>query len=83
MNKLDDDFKNYAKQINAKIKESAKILKEANAIAKKAGIGKIDVDHLTDEELEEHYEKIYIINLSPIHNAIDGFAQWMGSSADC
>lgn len=37
MSKLEKDFEKAAKKINAKLKEAAKALKEANQIADKAG----------------------------------------------
>ncbi len=63
MSDLDKEFEVAAAEINAKIKEAATALREANDLAKKAGLPALihtqwtddnfDVDDLDDEELEK------------------------------
>lgn len=84
--KLEKDFTETAKLINTKIKEAAKAMKEANSLAKKAGLKRMtwDDDPYEDQQgdldkLEEIYEQI---DIYPLFTELDK-AGWRTSSIGC
>jgi hypothetical protein len=85
MSELEVDFKQVAKEINAKIKEATKAMKEANAIAKKAGIKSLtynEYDDLSEEEQEADEEFWAEIDIYPLFGELDK-AGWQTSSIGC
>jgi len=52
MSELDQDFNSLVEQINAKIKESAAALQEANALATKAGLPTLFYSQFTRENMQ-------------------------------
>jgi hypothetical protein len=69
MSKIETDFTELAKQINAKIKEAAEALKAANALAKSVGVKHYDIG-------SEHWGKgdeqvlAGLVSFDPVLNAI-------------
>lgn len=51
MTDINQDFKQVAEQINAKLKEAADALKEANKLAKESGVGGLICTQFTREDL--------------------------------
>lgn len=93
MSEIEKNYKAVAKEINAKIKEAAAAMKEANKLAQKAGLSGLtsdpygdnydeDGDPLSDEEVEELEEISDLINISPLFNELDK-AGWRTSSIGC
>lgn len=52
MSELDQDFEKVAEQINAKIKEAAEALKQANELASKAGLSTLFYSQFTKDNIE-------------------------------
>lgn len=65
--KLEAEFKAYEKEVLVKMKEAGKLIREANKLAKKAGV----------ENLNDMYDATY-----PLYNAMDA-AGWRTSSFGC
>jgi hypothetical protein len=93
MSELEKNYKEVAKLINANIKGAAKLMKEANALAKKAGLSGLTTDsqgenydedgNSLSEEDEENLEEFSdLINISPLFNELDK-AGWRTSSIGC
>ena len=85
MSDLDKDFQKLAKQINAKIMESTRAMKEANKLVKKAGLPGMTLHaapSMSDDELFELEEKIDEIDIFPLFNELDK-AGWSTSSLNC
>ena len=86
MSDLNKEFEKVAKQINQKIKEAALAMKEANKLAKKAGIPGLTLhaapNGLDDDKLEELESKIQLINVHPLFGELDK-AGWSTSSLNC
>lgn len=84
--KLEKDFTETAKQINDKIKEAAKAMKEANALAKKAGLSRMTHDPYGYEEPQEDLDKleelISMVDIYPLFTELDK-AGWRTSSIGC
>jgi len=57
MSDLDQDFKKLAVQINAKIKEAAASLKEANELATKAGLPALIFSQMTRDDMHWHNDQ--------------------------
>ena len=89
MTDLETSWEETVKQINAKIKEAAQALKDARLIADKAGVPVLihtqytgDYLDMDDEEMDEFYEKVEDIDVSPLENEMDR-AGWSMSSSYC
>lgn len=52
MSELDQDFEKLAEQINAKIKEAAEALKQANELASKAGLSTLIYSQFIREDMQ-------------------------------
>lgn len=86
MTDIETDYEELAAQINAKIKEAAAAMKEANKLAKAAGINSLTYDEygdssddVSEEALEEFRDNI---NIYPLFNELDQ-AGWRTSSIGC
>lgn len=83
MSDLESEFQEAVDQINAKIKEAAKLLTEARKIGKDAGIDKLTFDRWEDSELEEDVEEAMAeIDFGPLLDEMDA-AGWSTSSLGC
>jgi hypothetical protein len=89
MGDLNKDFDELAKQINEKIRESAKLLEEAVKIAEDGGLETLRMhplsrlnDQLTDTEIQRFYLLLEKIDFSPLFNQLDR-AGWFSSSLHC
>jgi hypothetical protein len=87
--KLEKDYNDVIKKINAKIKEAGKLIEEAGNLGKKAGIEMLNIHPVlyedgeyTDEQLEDLEEITYNIEFSPLLNAMDEVG-WATSSLNC
>jgi hypothetical protein len=78
MSFIDNDFDDEVKRINLKIKEAAEALKEANKIAKEAGIGGIS-SFSADEGM---YDVVSEIDFDPLFDQLND-AGWSTSSMEC
>lgn len=94
MSTLEQQFSDIADEINAKIREAADALKQANELAKKHGLKTIHVhphsdglsdygvDTEDDTENTLHYEVIDRISFRPLLNEMDQ-AGWSSSGFEC
>jgi len=86
--KIETDFTELANQINAKIKEAAEAMKQANALAKAAGLSSLTYDEYDDDsaDTEEEQDKIDEfrgkVNIYPLFGELDK-AGWHTSSIGC
>jgi hypothetical protein len=89
MSDLDKDFDELVKQINEKIRESAKLLEEAIKIADDGGLETLHMhprscryDQLTETEIEKLRLLLEKIDFKPLFNQLDQ-AGWLSSSLQC
>lgn len=95
MSQIDQDFEKIAAQINAKLKEAAEAVREANRLGDEAGLPGLIYTQWTAEnlglsrrnegdraKLEEIEEKLELINVRDLESALGG-AGWSTSSSYC
>ena len=94
VSKLEKEFKEVRKKINAKIKEAAKALSEANKIAKDAGIDYLTTtppwmyNEYSEEEMEAlrdklgHYNDPTSVSFRELFSALEE-SGWTPSSMRC
>jgi len=80
---IDKDWEVAVKQINAKIKEAAKCLLDAQKLAKKNGVDFLTISPYDDDDLSEEAQvKLEDIDVGPLEGAMDA-AGWQTSSWYC
>lgn len=79
---LENDFAQVAKQINDKIKQAAKNLKEANQLVLGVGLSGLGEDARNYDNTQEQYDMRDQIDTSPLYKAMDD-AGWQTSSFGC
>ncbi len=88
MDDLEKEFKVAAIKINEKIKEAASAMKEANDLAKAAGITNMSGylrdwdENLSEEEEDKIFAIANLIDIYPLFNELDE-AGWATSSIGC
>jgi hypothetical protein len=89
MTDLEKDFTKVVKKINAKIKEAAAAMKEANNLAKQAGFSSLTFNEYADsdedlreENLEKQEEFFDLVDVYPLFGELDK-AGWQTSSIGC
>jgi len=84
MSKIENDFEEVVKQINVKIKESAKLLKQARKLGQSIGLVKLNSDRYDEDDPEEDQNKLYEagLDITPLFDELDK-AGWQTSSIGC
>lgn len=86
MAELDKDFEKLVNEIQAKIDDAARAMKEANDLAEKAGFNGLshpgEYHGLTQEEYEKQSAMAEGISIYPLFRQIDK-AGWRTSSIGC
>jgi len=94
MSEIENQFDTIASEINAKIKEAAEALKQANLLAKKHGLKTlhihphsnglsdygVDTNNATENTL--HYQVIDRVSFDPLLDEMD-HAGWSSSGFEC
>jgi hypothetical protein len=84
-NKIENEYKELADQINAKIKEAAAAMKEANKLAKDAGFTPLTLDEWKKSNGMDDYhglKDIIEVDPYPLFHELDE-AGWQTSSIGC
>ena len=87
MSEIDKDYEKIVKQINQKLAKAAAALKEANELREKIGLpgfitGMRILEDLDQDQIEQFYEDLEVINISDLRREIDN-AGWSTSSSRC
>lgn len=80
---MEEDFEDVANQINIKIEQAAKLLREANQLGKSAGLEYLGGSYYhLENESEETREKMDLIDFDPLFLELSS-AGWSTSSMKC
>ena len=87
MSDIVQDFETVAAQINAKLKEAAEALKEANRLKNEAGMPALIGTQWSAEDLNKHEREVFndqleLIDVSSLENELCQ-AGWSTSSSYC
>jgi len=81
---LEVEFEKAVEEINAKIVEAGKLLKQARDLGAKVGLKQFTVGEYDDDLTEEESERIYEadVNIYPVFGELDCMG-WRTSSIGC